>query len=161
MQSSFSVLLAHSGRKNSATVSSQMNIQISKTQKCVCVGTDVKKLEVTSHGILVASASLEISIEALQYVQELYDVLHAKGLTAVNSEGLGSADGVLDLATVEVVFGERIVVLLRDFRRRDILEGLHAINEDLEDGLLRLGTELVVSKGYVYSGLERVVERLY
>ena len=85
---------------------------------------------------------------------------HAQGLALVDREGLGGADHVLDLAPVEVLPRQRVIVLLRERHEVHLLQDPHPVDEDLEHGLFGLGVELVVPQRDVDAGLECVVERL-
>lgn len=87
-------------------------------------------------------------------------MLHAQRFTTVHSQCLCRADGVLDLSTVEVVTRQGVVVLIGETRDRDLLQGPHALDEDLENGLLCLDVEVVVPQRDVDPGLESVVECL-
>lgn len=85
---------------------------------------------------------------------------HAQGLGLVDGEGLGGADDVLDLAAVEALARQRVVVLVREGHQVHLLELPHPLDEDLEHRLLRLGVELVVPQRDVDARLEGVVEGL-
>lgn len=106
-------------------------------------------LEVSSHSILKARSALQVSVKAEQHVQDPLDVLHAEWLALVDSQRLCSADGVLDLATVEVVAGEGVEVFVLERRDFGAFENANALDEHAEDALLGFVGELTVAESDV------------
>lgn len=103
-------------------------------------------LEVTAHGILVASATLEVALKVGLHLEHLPDVAHGQRLALVHRQGLCRAHRVLDLPAIEVMSGQRRVVLLCERHEADLLEHPHPLNEDLEDGLASPVVQVVVPK---------------
>lgn len=54
-------------------------------------------LEVSSHRILKARATLQIPIKRIRDIQNTLDVLHAERFALVDGECLSGSNGVLDL----------------------------------------------------------------
>ena len=118
------------------------------------------KLEIPPHGILIARATLQVSIKPHLHLQDLADVAHSQRLSLVNSKCLSCPHSVLDLATVELVPSELIVIILSEGHEIDILQDTNALDENLEYGLLRLAVKVIVSESNMNSRLESIVEGL-
>ncbi len=86
--------------------------------------------------------------------------LMESGSRLLTARGLGCADSVLDLATVEVVPSEDVVVFLGERHEIHLLQNADALYEDLEDGLLGPLIKAIISQSDMDPGLESVVKRL-
>lgn len=124
------------------------------------IDTEIR-LKVAAHGVLETGAALQITVKRHLHLKDLADVVHRQRLPLVDSQSLGRADGVLDLATVELVPSESVVVLLREGHQVNLLENAHALNKDLEDGLLCALVEAVVAQRNVDSRLKSIIKRLW
>lgn len=71
-------------------------------------------------------------------------MLHTQGFAAIDGQSLSRADGVLDLPAIEVVSGQEVVLLVGEICNGGFLKGAHPLDEDLEDGFLRLRVEDIV-----------------
>lgn len=87
-------------------------------------------------------------------------MLHAQGLFLVDSQGLRCTHGVLDLAPVQVMSRQAVIVLFLERHSRDTLKDAYALDEHLEDGLFGFGGELAIAERNVNPGLEGIVECL-
>lgn len=101
-------------------------------------------LEVATHSILVPGPALQVLLKVLLDVEHFADVTHAEGLALIDGEGLGRADGVLDLAAVEVMARQAVEVVLVERHQVDARDDARALDENLEDGLLRLDVQVLV-----------------
>ena len=137
------------------------------------IGRRGRGLEIPPHCILESGSTLQVAIEGVRDVKNALNVLHAQRLIVVYSQGLGCADCVLDLfdkvsdmlsekiglegrsrtylSAVQIVSGQRIVIILIKRHRSHTLQYPNALDKHLEDALLCLGAQFAISQSNMNS----------
>ena len=123
---------------------------------------------VAPHRILVAGATLQVSLKGLCHIKHLDDMLHAEGFIFVKSKGLSSTDSIFDLSAIEITPGETRIILFGEGSDFDCFVGVLNIFSEVSDlfeerlpyALLGFASQFSVSQRDVDSGLEGRVEGL-
>lgn len=120
----------------------------------------VYPLGVAPHGVFKAGSSLEVSTELGVHLQNLFDVLHAQRFAFINCQILSGTKHIFDFSSVEIVLCQVVKVRIAELFNFELPVRLDSVYKELEDCLLCLAIESVVSQRNVYARLERFVESL-
>lgn len=123
---------------------------------------------VAPHCVLVARTTLQVSLKGLCHIKHLDNMLHAKRLIFIESEGLGGADSIFDLSAIKVTPGETRIILFREGSDFDGFFGVFNVFAEVSDlfeerlpyALLGFAGQFSVSQRDVDSGLEGRVKGL-
>ena len=89
---------------------------------------------------MIARAPLEIPLKVGLHLEHLADVSHGQRLALVDSERLRRAHRVLDLPPIELVPRQGRIIILAERHEAGLVKHPHALDENLENGLL--GSEI-------------------
>lgn len=117
--------------------------------------------KVAPHSILKTSSAVQIPSELGVYFEDLLNVFHTETLVLVDCEVLCRSNNILDLASIQFMFDQLIVVLVCKLFDRQLTVCHNSADEHFKDSSLCFGIERIVAQGNVNPRSEGIVKSLH